>query len=394
MTATPILDGIRVVDFSRYIAGPYCAALLGFLGADVVRVEKPDGGEDRFVGPLEDGLSAVFMQTGVNKRSLSLDLKHAQAAEVVRRLVASADVVVVNMPPAVLERMGLDYTSLKAVKPDIILTTQTCYGHEGPWRDRGGFDGIGQVMSGSAWLGGTPGAPARAATPYVDFSTAVLGAFGTMAALWQRRDTGEGQHVQAALLASAVAAFSPALIEQAVLGVNRQPTGNRGQTSAPTDIFATTDGHVVTQVVGNGFFRRMARVIGATEWLDDPALATDIARGAERDRVCERVQAWCRERSTDEVVETLAEAGVPCGPVLDLDQAIAHPQVAAMGLLRAIDGPGLAGPGLTARLPLDFSGYSPPLEPPPATGAHTDAVLTELGYTVAEIAGLRTSGAV
>ncbi|MCZ6665084.1 MAG: CoA transferase, partial [Gammaproteobacteria bacterium] len=163
------LDGIRVIDFSRYIAGPYCATLLAYLGADVIRVEKPDGGEDRFVSPVSETASAVFLQTGCNKRSLCLDLKHERALEIVRRLVESADVVIANMPPAVLRRMGIDYQSLCAIKPDIVLTTQTAYGHEGPWRDRLGFDGNGQAMSGSAFLSGQPGQPSRSATPFVDF---------------------------------------------------------------------------------------------------------------------------------------------------------------------------------------------------------------------------------
>ena len=161
MTDPNVLDGIRVIDFSRYIAGPYCATLLGYLGADVIRVEKPGGGEDRYAGPVSETASAVFMQTGCNKRSLCLDLKHERAGEIVRGLVESADVVVANMPPAVLRRMGIDYASLCAIKPDIVLTTQTAYGHEGPWRDRLGFDGIGQAMSGSAFLSGQPELPAR-----------------------------------------------------------------------------------------------------------------------------------------------------------------------------------------------------------------------------------------
>ena len=152
MSDTNILSGIRVLDFSRYIAGPYCAALLGYLGADVIRVEKTGGSEDRFVVPLGGDGGAVFAQSAGNKRSLCLNLKDPRSQDVIRRLVAAADVVVVNHPPAGLRELGLDYASLKAIKPDIILTTQTAYGHTGPWAERGGFDGIGQVMSGAAYF--------------------------------------------------------------------------------------------------------------------------------------------------------------------------------------------------------------------------------------------------
>ncbi|MGR8921146.1 MAG: CaiB/BaiF CoA transferase family protein [Gammaproteobacteria bacterium] len=394
MTGDAILEGIRVLDFSRYIAGPYCAQLLGFLGADVVRVDKPGGGEDRFVGPVGEDVSAVFLKTGCNKRSMTLDLKHERAPEVIGRLVAGADVVIVNMPPKVLARMGLDYATLSAIRPDIILTTQTCFGHEGPWADRGGFDGIGQVMSGSAYMSGTAGSPRRCATPYVDYSTAVLGAFGTLAALYQRRDTGRGQHVQAALLGSAIAAFSAPLIEQAVLGIDRPPLGNRGQTSAPTDIFASRDGHIITQVVGNGLFRRLAKVVGHPEWVEDPRFATDEMRGEARDEICDAVAAWVAGRTTEEAVEAIAGAGVPCGPVLDLDAALEHPQVQAMGYMQAVDYPGLDQAAPVARLPLDFSAFSPEQRRPPQVGEHTDAVLAEAGYAADAIAGLRAEGVV
>ncbi|MEQ8231015.1 MAG: CoA transferase [Gammaproteobacteria bacterium] len=394
MNESGMLRGIRVLDFARYIAGPYCAALLGYLGADVIRIEKPGGSEDRYVGPVSPSASAVFLETGCNKRGVTLDLKHPRAREVVEKLVAGADVVIANMPPAALARAGLDYASLTAIKPDIILTTQTGFGHEGPWRDRGGFDGIGQVMSGSAFLSGTPGAPARSATPFADFGTAALGAFGTLAALYERRQSGRGQHVQAALLGTSLAFFNAALIEQSVLGVNRVPSGNRGQTSAPTDIFATRDGHVLTHVVGNGLFKRLARVVGEDTWIDDPAYASDQLRGDARDAICARVAAWCAARTTDEVLDALAAAGVPAGPVLDLDAAMAHPQAQAMGFLQPLAYPDVAAPAPVARLPLDFSAWQPAQRRAPTVGEHTDEVLGELGYDAAAIAALHADGVV
>jgi crotonobetainyl-CoA:carnitine CoA-transferase CaiB-like acyl-CoA transferase len=394
MSNEQILDGVRVLDFSRYIAGPYCAELLALLGADVIRIEKPGGGEDRFVGPVGEDISALFLKTGCNKRSLVLDLKHPDAGDVIARLVATADVVIANMPPLALQRMGLDFASLSAIKPDIVLTTQTCFGHAGPWANRGGFDGIAQVMSGSAYMSGTPGQPHRAATPYVDYSTAVLGAFGTLAALYQRRDTGLGQHVQASLLGTALSAFSAPLIEQAILGLNRVPLGNRGQTSAPTDIFKATDGHLITAVVGSGLFKRVATVVGRPEWIDDPRLATDDQRGEARDEICDAVAAWVAKRSVDEALDLLSAAGVPCGPVLDLDQALAHPQVKAMGYMHHLEVPGLDGDAPVARLPLDFSAFSPRHERPPQIGEHSDAILSEAGFSAAEIGDLHSGGVI
>ncbi|TLY64712.1 MAG: CoA transferase, partial [Gammaproteobacteria bacterium] len=169
-----LLTGIRVLDFGRSVAGPYCATLLGYLGADVIRIERRGGGEDRFIAPITaQGEGAVLFQTACNKRSLTLDFRHPQAREIVRRLVSTADVVVANLPPTVLSSLGLDYASLSAIRSDIILATQTAFGDAGPYRDRGGFDGIGQAMSGAMYMSGVPGAPAKAAAPYVDYTTAV-----------------------------------------------------------------------------------------------------------------------------------------------------------------------------------------------------------------------------
>ena len=394
MIDTAILKGIKVLDFSRYIAGPYCAALLGYLGADVIRVEKPGGSEDRFAGAVGDDASSVFLETGCNKRSITLDLKHPDAADIKTRLIKHADIVIANMPPAALVRAGLDYPSLTAIKPDIILTTQTCFGHEGPWRNRGGFDGIAQVMSGSAFMSGQAGEPARSATPFADFGTASLGAFATLAALYQRQATGEGQHVQMSLLATALTFFNPALIEQAVLGVNRVPSGNRGQTSAPTDIFPTTDGHVLTHVVGNGLFKRLAGAVGHPEWVSNPKYSSDATRGDHRDEICAVISAWCAGQTTDEVLDTMAEAGVPAGPVLDLDDAMNHPQTEAMGYLNQLPYPGLDNAPPVTRPPFDMSGFTPPQQRAPTIGEHTDDILRELNINDEAIRALRDNAVI
>ena len=228
-----VLEGIRVLDFGRYIAGPYCAALLAEHGADVIRIEKREGSEDRFQAPVaETGEGALFLQMNRNKRGLTLDPMTPDGREVVRRLVATADVVVANLPPQTLLAMQLDYESLTAVKPDIILTTVTAYGRGGPYSERVGFDGIGQVMSGAVYMTGTEEQPYRAQVPWVDFGTALHCAFGTMAALMARKATGEGQWVEGALLATAVtmtnAHADRAGRHQAGSGAHRQPWPDLG----------------------------------------------------------------------------------------------------------------------------------------------------------------------
>ena len=391
-----VLQGVRVLDLGRYVAGPYCATLLGYLGAEVIRVERVGGGEDRFIAPLgDDDGGSVLMQTGCNKRSLTLNFRSERSREVLDRLIEYVDVIVANLPPKALESLGLDYERISERNPRVILTTQTAFGTSGPWRDRGGFDGVGQAMSGAAFMTGVPGQPAKAAAPYVDYSTATLAAFGTLAALLERESSGKGQQVEGSLLGTALAVFNSHLIEEGGLGIGRTPSGNRVQTSAPSDIFKTADGHVLLHVVGRGLFKKLAQVIGAQEWLADERFTTDQQRGKHRDALCERLAKWSAARRTDEVLETMAEAGVPCGPVLSLGEALAHPQTQALGALNPVEYPGRDGDVPVADLPVRLSRTPGGIRKrPPQTGEHTDEVLAEIGYTDAEIQELRRSAVI
>ncbi len=396
--AGAVLAGVRVLDFGRYVAGPYCATLLGYLGAEVIRIERREGGEDRYIAPVAaGGEGGVFFQTACNKKSLTLDPAKPGARALIARLVATADVVVANLPRSQMEKLGIDYAALKAVRPDIILTSQTAFGDEGPYAARGGFDGVGQAMSGAMHITGVPGAPVKAAAPYVDFATAALSAFGTLAALLHRERTGEGQEVKATLLGTALAVFGSHLAEQGATGINRVGTGNLVQTSAPSSVFATRDGHVLTHVVGNGLFRRWARLMGGEErWAADPLYQSDQSRGDHSGAIVARMGAWCAERTTAEALAELEAAGLPAGPVYTPQQALDDPQVAAMGFLHAItDYPGLARAVPVSGLPLSLSGSAtiPPTHPP-RLGEHTDEVLLGLGYAAEEIASLRDQGVV
>lgn len=388
-----LLEGVRVLDFGRYIAGPYCAALLAEYGAQVIRVEKREGSEDRFQAPIAaGGEGALFMQMNRNKLSITLDPMTEQGREVVRRLIRTADVVIANLPHQTLVAMGLDYDRVSAIKPDIILTTSNAYGTTGPMARNVGFDGVGQAMSGAVYMTGEPGRPYRAQAAWVDFGTALHCAFGTLAAVMEHRRSGKGQHVQGSLLGTALTVANASLIEQAVIRADREPTGNRGQTSAPVDIYKTTDGHVLTQVVGNPLFARWASLMGEDHWLTDPRFADDISRGNHGEIISERMARWCATRSTDEVVETLGKAKIPCGPVLKPQQTLDHPQVQALGLLQPLDYPGLPKPAPVGRLPLSPTiSQRPDRQRAPLLGEHTDQVLAELGYSAHEIAQLRAA---
>jgi crotonobetainyl-CoA:carnitine CoA-transferase CaiB-like acyl-CoA transferase len=391
-----VLGGVRVVDFGRYIAGPYCAALLADFGADVIRVEKREGSEDRFLLPVaESGDGALFMQMNRNKRSMTLDPMHAAGRDIVRALVATADVVVANLPPPTLVAMGLDYASLCAIKPDIILTSVSAYGTTGPYRDRVGFDGIGQAMSGSIYMTGNPDEPYRAMTAFVDFGTALSAAYGTALALLDRARTGTGRVVEASLLGTALNFTNSTTLEQSVLGIDRIPSGNRAQSSAPADLFRASDGWILVQVVGNPLFKRVARLIGANEWLEDPRFATDMGRGENGTEISARVAAWCADRPVAQALAELDAARIPCGPVYSPQQTLDDPHVRAANMLGEVPFPGAPRAPRVAQRIVALSGEpAPAFRRAPLLGEHTDAILRELGFDEAAIAGFEASGAI
>ena len=396
-----VLDGIRVLDFGRYIAGPYVGALLADFGADVIRVEKRGGSEDRFVLPLStdaDGRpreGALFFQMNRNKRSVTLDPMKPEGRAALDKLAATADVVIANLPPQTMARMGLDYNSLRTVKSDIILANLSSFGNRGPWATRPGFDSIGQAMCGSVYLTGEPGRPYRAQIALVDFGTALHAAFGVAMALIEKQRSGRGQEVVGALLATAVALNGPTLVEQSAVAPDRVAIGNRAFNSGPTDLFETRDGFIVSHVVGDPLFRRWANLLGEPEWLDDERFATDDGRGDNGEVLSQRMAAWCAGRTRDEALEALAAAHVPAGPVLKPQEALEHPQVQAMGLLHPVAWPGMDRPAMVPQAPVWLS-ETPALPPTEQarTGEHTDEVLGAIGYGAEELAALRDAGAI
>ena len=391
-----LLNEVRVLDFGRYIAGPFCAALLGDLGADVIRIEKVDGSEDRFTSPVsQTGDGASFMQLNRNKRGLTLNPRTPEGHQILDRLIPTTDVVIANLPPDTLASMALDYESLRTQKPDIILTTSTAFGASGPYAKRVGFDGVAQAMSGNMHMTGNADEPTKNYFPYVDFTTASLNAMATLAAIIHRNNTGEGQHVQGCLLASALSIANGTLIEQALLQTNRSGTGNRGQTSAPSDTFRTKDGWILVQVVGNPLYQRWAGLMGEDLWRTDPKYATDETRGIHAVDISDRMQTWTGARTTAEAITELEEVRIPCAEVLSPQGALDNEQVQAMGFLEAVEYPGIDIAAPIATMPMDFSTLDVSIRRrAPTLGEHTNEILESLGFDKNDIATFKNARAI
>ena len=390
-----VLEGVQVLDFGRFIAGPFCAALLGDLGADVIRIERVDGGEDRVIAPIgSDGVGAIYLQSNRNKRGMTLNPATEQGREVTRRLVSRADIVVANFPARALKSLGLDYDRLRQIKPDIILTTVNAFG-EGPWENKIGFDGLAQAMSGNLHLSGPEDTPTRAFTAYVDYATAGLCAMSTLAALMHRRATGEGQLVEGALLKTALTFMSPALVEEQQLEIDRSATLNLHPYSGPTDVYATRDGWVMTMVLGDFQFKRWCQLVGADSWIDDPRFANDQSRGDNGAVLSEKMSRWCAERSTAEVLQAAEQAKVPAGPVYSPREALADEHIRQLDFFDEHEYPSVQKPVLIPGFPVNLSA-TPAVTSrrAPTLGEHTDEILMELGFDASKIGELHASGVV
>ena len=341
------------------------------------------------VGAGEDGGGAMFIALNRNKLGMTLDPGSPRGREIVKKLVATADVVVANLPPRVLRSLALDLDSLRQTRPDIILTTVTGFGAGGRLSHKHGFDGIGQAMSGAVYLSGFADQPIMTKVPWVDFGTAFLSAFGTLAALMERGKTGRGQKVEGALLRTATAISNAMLMEQALTSVNRVATVNRGFNNAPGDVYRCKDGWIVTTVIGPYMFGRWCEMIGEPGWTSDPRFADDQSRADNGAAITERMNAWCAERSCGEALAALETASIVAGQVYSPQQALDEPHIWDAGMLAKREFPGIEAPVPLAPTPIELS------ETPgayrrraPLVGEHTEQILAGLGYSATEIAAL------
>ena len=390
------LQGIRVIDFSQILAGPFCTMLLADMGADVVKVEKPNGGDDtrRYGPPFIEGESAAFLTLNRNKRSIVLDLKSEQGLGVVRRMLADADVMLHNFRPGVVERMGLGYADVSALNPAIVYCAVSGFGATGPYSQRAGFDLVAQGMSGLMSINGFPDAPpAKVGVPMADLNTGMFCAYGILTAYINRLATGKGQHVDASLLESGMAYTLYESATYFATGEVAGPLGSAHRMIAPYQAFATQDGYINIGAANQNNWERMCRAVGRDDLLDDARFASNPERMVNIQSLTPIMEETFRTQTTAHWVEVLERAGVPCGPIYNIEQVYADPHVQSRDMAVELQHPkagGIRNIGVAVKLS-DTPGSV--RTPAPLLGQHTDDVLTEFGYADADIAALRQSGA-
>ncbi len=397
------LAGVRVLDLSRVLAGPWATQILGDLGADVIKVEKPGAGDDtRSWGPPftthpdgGQGDAAYYLAANRNKRSVAIDFAHPEGAELVRRLAPHCQVLVENFKTGGLKKYGLDYESLKAANPSLVYCSITGFGQDGPYAKRAGYDYMIQAMGGLMSLTGEPaGEPMKSAVAVADLFTGMYAVTAILAALRHAERTGEGQHLDISLLDCQLAMLANLGMNYLLSGEEPKRLGNAHASIAPYQVFATADGHVVLAVGNDGQFRDFCDA-ASVKLADDPRFATNPARIANRIELTSAIAAIMIQRTTAHWMSVLEQAGVPCGPINTLPQVFADPHVAARGAVQTMTRSDGAEVRVTAN-PIRMSATPPdPRIAPPLLGENTEQTLRELlGTEERELAHLRDVGAI
>jgi crotonobetainyl-CoA:carnitine CoA-transferase CaiB-like acyl-CoA transferase len=390
-----MLTGLRVLDLSRVVAGPYCAMLLGDLGADVIKLERPGQGDDLRHWRGRAGLSAVFAALNRNKRSVAMDLQQPEGARLGFELARRADVVIENFLPGVADRLGIGYAAVSAANPAVVYASVTGFGQTGPYARRPGYNTIAQGMSGLMALTGMPGQPpTKVGGSVADLAAAFL-AFGAInAALVHRFRTGRGQHLDVSLLASTLALLADPAAHFFESGVRPQRVGNRNPHLAPAETFQTEDGLINVVLMNPGQWARFCAALGDRGLADDPRFATNEARLAHREAFRARVEQTLATATTTEWVARFEKAAIASGPIYEFDEVFEDAQVRHLGLVTEVDQPGL---GRVRMLGLPFRASAAPfavLRPAPRLGEHTAEVLADLGLERSKIERLATAGVI
>lgn len=399
-SSSPPLEGIRIVDISRALAGPYCTMILGDLGADVIKVERPESGDESrswgppFVGkpygPYR-GESTYFLATNRNKRSITVNLQTAEGQEIIRCLAAISDVLVENYRTGELDKFGLGYDEMHRLYPKLIYCSISGYGRSGPYAGRPGYDAIIQAEGGIMSLtGAVEGPPSRVGIPIIDIAAGMFAAIAILVALRAREQSGEGQHVDISLFDAHIALLTNAASNYLVGGEAPKRLGNAHPNIAPYEVFTAQDGWFMMGAANEHQWQRLCEIIGRPDLQQDPRFATNSQRVVHRAALVEELNHAFAQRKVQEWLHDLGNAGLPCAPINTLPQVFAHPQTQARQMVLEIEHPTASTIRLTG-FPYKLSATPPVLHrPPPLLGQHTEEVLTTLlNYSPAEVATLR-----
>jgi formyl-CoA transferase len=392
------LRGVRVLDLSRILAGPFCTMMLGDLGAEVIKVERPGSGDDtRTWGPpFSGGESAYYLCCNRNKKSITVDLRQAGGQELVRKLAAESDVLVENFTPGLMKRFGLDYETLRDLNPRLIYCSITAYGQDGPYRDRPGYDMVLSAVGGLMWITGErEGNPCKVGVAITDVLTGVHTSGAIMAALLWRAESGQGQYIDCSLLDIQASALANIASNYLVAGVEATRWGTAHESIVPYQVFATGDRPIAIAVANQKLWKIFCEAVGQEEWRDDPRFASNPKRVENREILLPLVAGVMASKGCDEWMKILVEAAVPCGPVNNMQALFDDPQIRHRGMVAEVDHPTIGNLKLTG-IPVKYSATPGEVRfPPPLLGEHTDEILSSvLGYSPERIEELKRMGTV
>ncbi|MDW7668003.1 MAG: CoA transferase [Bacillota bacterium] len=389
------LENIKIIDLSRVLAGPYCTMVLADLGAEVLKVEMPGKGDDsRAFGPYVNNESAYFMSLNRNKKSMTLNLKKEEGKEILRKLVKDADVIVENYRPGTMEKLGLGYEELKKINPKLIYAASSGFGHTGPYSKRPAYDGVIQAMGGIMSITGPKGGePTRVGPSVADIFSGLFTAIGILSAVLERNETDKGTKVDVSMLDCQVGILENAIARYFATGVSPKPAGNKHTSIVPFEPFETSDGQIVIAAGNDNLWAKLCKAMGTEELINDERFKTNALRNNNYDEIRPLVAEQIKKKSTEEWKKILLDAGVPSGPINNMEMLVKDDQVLARNMIQVVKHP-IAGEQHLPGIPIKMDGVSDEIRfPAPILGQHSEEVLSEkLGYSKEEIEKLKEEG--
>lgn len=387
------LAGVKVVDFTRVLSGPFCTALLGDLGAEIIKIEPPQGDDYRAIAPMRNEQSALFTVMNRNKKSLVLDLKKPEAVALAQELASQADIVVENFRPGVANKLGIGYDSLKALNPRLIYVSVSGFGQDGPAAHMPAYDIVIQAMSGLMnATGHADGPPTLVGEAVSDVISGLFASWGALAALYGRERTGTGTHVDVSMFESTLAFAATSTSRYLFTGEDAPRVGNRHPLSAPFGAYQAKDGHFVLAILNNKLFAQLANALETPAFATDTRFASDALRSGNEPALRAWIEDWASTRTVSEVLAVLEQAGLPCAPIWNTSQALSSEQTKARGFLREVEDPRLENLKLPSQ-PVRFTSYGEnQVNRAPGLGEHTELIAASVGLSAQRIAELRELG--